>query len=71
MLCESLDGSIDPFTGKRHRGKDSMIYSTGPDKEGIAKGHMSRKAKRSKKAASEEEQDALSDNIYSWKKTAK
>lgn len=71
VICESLDGCMDPFTHKRHRGKDSMVYSLGPDADGIARNHMSRKAKKAKKGSSEDEEDAISDNIYSWKKAAK
>ncbi len=36
ILCEEQEGCADPFTRKRFRGKHCFVYSTGPDKEGVA-----------------------------------
>ncbi len=36
ILCEEQEGCKDPFTGKRFRGKHCFVYSTGPDREGVA-----------------------------------
>ena len=81
VLCESLDGCIDPFTNKRIRRETCLVYSTGPDGEGIAKNHLGKGSVRKggkkkmtaaqKAAADEEAADALLDNVYSWKKNAK
>lgn len=77
VLCESLDGCIDPFTGKRQRRENCLVYSTGPDMDGVAPAHSGKKASRGGKtraqraAAAEAAAEALQDNIYSWKKTAK
>ncbi|MCH5285151.1 MAG: prepilin-type N-terminal cleavage/methylation domain-containing protein [Akkermansiaceae bacterium] len=72
VLCESDDGCIDPFTGKRYRGECCMVYSTGPDRAGIAPAHQGRKKKGKKSAALvEEEEDLIQDNVYSWKKITK
>lgn len=80
VLCESLDGCIDPFTGKRIPRESCLTYSIGPDGEGIAKPHLGKAAtkKGSKKktaaqkaAAVEAAEDALLDNVYSWKKNTK
>lgn len=74
VLSESLDGCIDPFTQKRLRNESCLVYSTGPDGDGIAKVHTGKTKKKKlsaaqKAQAEEDAQDALSDNIYSWKKT--
>ena len=79
VLCESLDGCIDPFTNKRIRRENCLVYSTGPDKEGISRAHLGKAAKKAgkkmtaaqKAAAAEEAEDALIDNVYSWKKNVK
>ncbi len=92
ILCEEQEGCADPFTHKRFRGKHCFVYSTGPDREGVAesaapvdtkagkKGKKGGKnAKKDKKqakkeqqaaaaAAAEELEEALEDNVYSWKK---
>ncbi len=36
ILCEEQEGCMDPFTKKRFRGKHCFVYSTGPDREGLA-----------------------------------
>ena len=76
VLCEEEQGAIDPFTSKRLRGKNCLVYSTGPDQDGKAsvaaadadedapKGKRSRKAAA---AAAELAEEALEDNVYSWK----
>lgn len=72
VLSESMDGCIDPFTGKRVRRESCIVYSTGPDKEGMAPAHAGKRARRAKtKEAKEAAEEALEDNIYSWKKTKK
>ena len=81
VLCESLDGCIDPFTNKRIRRETCMVYSTGPDGEGIAKAHLGKgsvkrgakkKQNAAQKAAAEEDAaEAMADNVYSWKKNTK
>lgn len=83
VLCESDDGAKDPFTNQRYRRVYSMVYSLGPDSEGIAPVHLSKAArkagnknnKKQSKAdaaqAAESAQEAILDNIYSWKKSSK
>lgn len=82
VLCEEDAGCIDPFTTRRYRGKNCLVYSTGPDQEGAA-GAKKRvatatktkaKGKKAKKAAAEAAaaaaelaEEALEDNVYSWK----
>jgi len=56
VLCEENEGCIDPYTKKRLRGKNCIVYSLGPDKTGLP----------GKKRATDNE--ALEDNVYSWKK---
>lgn len=82
VLCEEEEGCIDPFHGKKRlRGKNCIVYSTGPDTEGAATamaaaGKADRKDKRGKKdkkddsdtiTATELAEEALEDNVYSWK----
>ena len=74
ILCEEDEGAIDPFTSRRDRGKNSLVYSTGPDQEGIAsvgksntKKPKGKKAAEAAAAASELAEEALEDNVYSWK----
>lgn len=86
VVCEMDDGCIDPFTNKRRRRENCLVYGLGPDGEGIAPPHSDKPAHRKKGAkggkkskaelraareAAEEEEEAIQDNIYSWKKTAK
>ena len=70
VLSESMDGCIDPFTGKHVRRESCLVYSTGPDQDGIAPAHMGKRLRKSKQSKDDAE-DALLDNIYSWKKTKK
>lgn len=66
VLCEEEKGCADPFNPKkRFRGKHCIVYSTGPDQAGAA----ATGAKGKKPAAADDEEDAVEDNIYSWKKT--
>ncbi len=73
VLCEEDEGAIDPFTSRRYRGKNCLVYSTGPDTEGVAStGAPTRKPQGGKKpaastAADEQAEEALEDNVYSWK----
>ncbi len=82
VLCEEDEGCIDPFTTRRYRGKNCLVYSTGPDQEGLAAVDTSSrnddgekpKSKKAKKAAAEAAaaaaelaEEALEDNVYSWK----
>lgn len=85
VLCEMEEGCIDPFHGKKRlRGKNCIVYSTGPDTEGAAtamaaaskadrKTKRGKKGKKGKKAddnaisATELAEEALEDNVYSWK----
>ena len=82
ILCEEDEGCIDPFTTRRYRGKNCLVYSTGPDQEGLAAVDTSSgnddeekpKSKKAKKAAAEAAaaaaelaEEALEDNVYSWK----
>ncbi len=89
ILCEEQEGCADPFTRKRFRGKRCFVYSTGPDREGVAEYAASadtdkadkkpRKGKKGKKQSKKEQQaaaeaaqeamdEAIEDNVYSWKK---
>ncbi len=34
ILCEEDEGAMDPFTSRRYRGKNCLVYGTGPDGEG-------------------------------------
>ncbi|MBQ9829582.1 MAG: prepilin-type N-terminal cleavage/methylation domain-containing protein [Akkermansia sp.] len=81
VLCEEDEGCIDPFTTRRYRGKNCLVYSTGPDQEGMASvastssdDEDAPKGKKAKKAAAEAAaaaaelaEEALEDNVYSWK----
>lgn len=81
VLCEEDEGAIDPFTTRRYRGKNCLVYSTGPDQEGVAAAasyssddEEKPKSKKAKKAAAEAAaaaaelaEEALEDNVYSWK----
>ncbi len=72
ILCEEQEGCMDPFTGKRFRGKHCFVYSTGPDQEGAAtdlaaasskadkggKGGKKDKKKKSGKKQSKQERQA-------------
>lgn len=69
VLCEEEKGCIDPFTTKRLRGKQCLVYSLGADKAGAA-AKSSSKGKKGKKAkTSEADEEAIEDNVYSWKQT--
>lgn len=83
VLCEMDDGCIDPFTNKRIRRENCLVYSLGPDGEGVAEAHTGKKSARrasgsgrgnnaaaraAAQRAREDAADALLDNIYSWKK---
>lgn len=84
VLCEEDEGAIDPFTTRRYRGKNCLVYSTGPDGEGMAviepadtekkSGKGKKMSKKEKQAAAEAAaaaaelmEEALEDNVYSWK----
>ena len=74
VLCEEDSGAKDPFTGRRYRGKNSLVYSTGPDQEGVAstaattaKKPKGKQAQAAAAAAAEMLEEALEDNVYSWK----
>ncbi len=78
VLCEEDAGAKDPFTSRRYRGKNCLVYSTGPDQEGVAstatakpakttKGKKDKKAAAAAAAAAELLEEALEDNVYSWK----
>lgn len=56
VICEENEGCIDPYTKKRLRGKNCIVYSLGPDKTGLP-------GKRKTV-----DNEALEDNVYSWKK---
>ena len=85
VLCETNDGCIDPFTDKRIRRESCLVYGLGPDGEGIARAHagktkkksasgkgMSKEEKRQAvREAAEAEEDAILDNVFSWKKKSK
>lgn len=93
VLCEMDDGCIDPFTNKRIRKENCLVYSLGPDSEGVADAHQAKKrstksrsagakttggtkqskaeAKLAAQRAKEDAEDAIIDNIFSWKKTVK
>lgn len=79
-MCEENTGCTDPFTGKQLRGKNCIVYSLGSNQTGVApEGGVTKKAnkkgnkKNNKKAEAsveeEEYEEAISDNIYSWKKS--
>lgn len=63
ILCEEDEGAMDPFTSRRYRGKNCLVYGTGPDGEGSVvpdaapsekKGNKKKKmTKAEKKAAAE------------------
>lgn len=75
VLCEEDAGAMDPFNGRRYRGKNCLVYSTGPDQEGVAstdtpstgKKPKGKKAKEAAAVAAEQLEEALEDNVYSWK----
>ncbi len=78
ILCEEQEGCVDPFTGKRFRGKHCFVYSTGPDKEGVAaytpssssdkaskgkKGKKKKQSKKEKEAAAAAAREAMEEVI--------
>ena len=75
VLCEEDAGAKDPFTTRRYRGKNCLVYSTGPDQEGVAssdaptskKKPKGKQAQAAADAAAEMLEEALEDNVYSWK----
>lgn len=79
VLCEEDEGAKDPFSSRRYRGKNCLVYSTGPDTEGRpstssapakpkGKGKKQSAAAAAAAAASAElAEEALEDNVYSWK----
>ena len=75
VLCEEDAGAKDPFSTRRYRGKNCLVYSTGPDQEGVASTAASSTKKKPKgkqaqaaaDAAAEMLEEALEDNVYSWK----
>ena len=81
MMCEESEGCTDPFTGKQLRGKNCIAYCLGANGTGIAPEATPARGKKTKpkgnkkpaEASIEEEemQEAIADNIYSWKKSAK
>ncbi len=61
ILCEEEDGAIDPFTSRRYRGKNCLVYGTGPDGEGIAvidQPETGKKGKKGKKMSKAEKKAA-------------
>ena len=79
VMCEENEGCTDPFTGKQLRGKNCIVYSLGTNQVGVAPqatpARKSGKKNKNKKAAEmtaeeEEYEEAISDNIYSWKKVS-
>ena len=81
-INETDEGAFDPFDEKtRVRGKKCLVYSLGPNMEGIAPAHNTQpKAKKSSKkggkkggkknkknTVDEEYLEQIEDNIYSWK----
>ena len=75
ILSEAMEGCIDPFTFKRVRRENCLVYSTGPDGDGAAPAHTGKKVRRltgkAKQEAAAAAEEALEDNIYSWKKPKK
>ena len=74
VLCEEDSGAKDPFTTRRYRGKNCLVYSTGPDQEGVASTAATstqkpkgKQAQAAAAAAAEMLEEALEDNVYSWK----
>ena len=75
VLCEEDAGAKDPFTSRRYRGKNCLVYSTGPDQSGVAttdsapvkkpKGNKAQAAAAA--AAAEQLEEELEDNVFSWK----
>lgn len=72
VLCEEEKGCIDPFNAKKRlRGKKCLVYSLGSDGEGMG-ATSSVTTKKGKAAAvtaeaAEAAEEAIEDNIYSWK----
>ncbi len=66
VLCEEDEGCIDPFGKRRYRGKNCLVYSTGPDQTGAASTDRPRKGSQKPQDA-ELAEEALEDNVYSWK----
>ncbi len=69
ILCEEQEGCVDPFSDnrKRARGKHCYVYSTGPDRMGVAesagpaagkKGKKTRKDKKGSKKQNKQAQQA-------------
>lgn len=76
LMCEENEGCTDPFTGKKLRSKNCIAYSTGVNGIGKAPDRIPARGKKKNKNAEmtveeEEAEEAISDNIYSWKKVSK
>lgn len=70
VLCEEEKGCIDPFNAKKRlRGKKCLVYSLGSDGEGMGATTSVKKGKPAKVSAeaAEAAEEAIEDNIYSWK----
>ena len=71
VLCEEEKGCIDPFNAKKRlRGKKCLVYSLGSDGEGMgatSSATVKKPAKGASAEAAEAEEEAIEDNIYSWK----
>lgn len=70
VLCEEEKGCIDPFNAKKRlRGKKCLVYSLGSDGEGMGMTSATAKGKPAKVSAeaAEAAEEAIEDNIYSWK----
>lgn len=49
ILCEESEGCIDPFTQRRLRAKNCIVYGLGPDKAGVAPDRSASSTKSHKK----------------------
>lgn len=70
VLCEDELGCIDPFNRrKRFRGKNCLVYSVGADGTGspAVRRTMSAESEEEADIAAEIAEEALEDNVYSWK----
>ena len=76
LMCEENSGCTDPFTGKKVRGKKCLVYSLGANGTGKAPETIPTRKKGGKPnqqmtIEQEEAEEAIADNIYSWKKVSK
>lgn len=73
VLCEEPQGCYDPFkplTKKNRTRKPCLVYSLGPDGQGmgVTSSEKKKSGKNKPAASDDDDEDTTKDNVYSWKK---